>query len=462
MKCSPLTLCQRLASYARSHCPVCAMKHNFFFFTILFLGIFFNCSLLPAEETEDSFDFKLEEFEKKPLQWGGYIEGKLEHFSLNTESSLYLLTIPEKDRSSLDRATGTLQLKGNYSFAKNSLHWLLMGSANADQEEYDDWADIYETYLRLRPTETFTVEAGKQTYKWGTGYAWNPAAFLNRRKDPNDPGEDLEGFISLESTWVHSFGSTVDSMAASLSILPVWEGVNEDFGRRDNVNLAAKIYLLVKDIDVDLIYFTGNSRSTRYGLDFSSNLTTNFAIHGEFSHIPDSNRIVLTEDGSLSPETRSATSYLLGLRYLSEQNITSIIEYYHNGQGYSEEEMNRYYQLAYDTHGVTEPELAAELLAKAFTVSRSGYGAFQSGKNYGYARVTWKEPFDIVYFTPGITTIVNIDDKSWTITPEFLYTGFTNWELRLRASLLAGGRFSEYGEKSTESKIELRARYFFN
>ncbi len=101
------------------------------------------------------------------------------------------------------------------------------------------------------------------------------------------------------------------------------------------------------------------------------------------------------------------------------------------------------------------------LLEKALTVNRSGYGAAQTGEDYGYARITWKEPFDIVYFTPGITAIVNLDDLSWTLTPELLYTGFTNWELRLRCSLLSGDAFSEYGEKATESKFQLRIRYFF-
>jgi hypothetical protein len=123
--------------------------------------------------------------------------------------------------------------------------------------------------------------------------------------------------------------------------------------------------------------------------------------------------------------------------------------------------MSHYYLLADDARQADEPTAATQLLEKALTVTRSGYGAAQTGKNYGYAKITWKEPFDIVYFTPGITGIINLDDHSWTLTPEFLYTGFTNWELRLRYSLLNGDDFSEYGEKATEGKIELRIRYFF-
>ncbi|WP_457576434.1 hypothetical protein [Desulfomarina sp.] len=414
-----------------------------------------------AAEPDSSFGFDLESFAKKPLQWGGYLEGKFEHFSLNKGGSLYFLGDPDRDRSTLDRGTGTLQVDGSYSLNRNSFNWLIKASASQDQERYDDWADIYEAYLRLRPADMVTVEAGKQSYKWGTGYAWNPVGFLNRRKDPNDPGEDLEGFISLEGSWIRSFGSTVESMAATVSILPVWDGVNEEFGRRDHINLAARLYLLVKKTDIDLVCFAGDSRSSRYGVDFATNISTNFAIHGEFAWIPNANRVVLEQDDTLQLEEYSSTSYLLGMRYLSDRNVTTILEYYHNGNGYTQDEMSRFYRLAYAAREEQKPAAAARLLEKAMTVSRSGYGALQTGRNYGYARVTWKEPFDILYFTPGITGIFNIDDRSWMLTPELLYTGVTNWELRLRVSFLSGRYLAEYGEKATENKIELRARYFF-
>ncbi len=414
-----------------------------------------------AGSTQDDFEFNPDVYEKKRLQWGGYVEGKLEHFSYNENSALYFLKFPDGDRTTLDRITGTLQLDGSYSLERTSFNWLLKGAANQDQRRYDDRADIFGAYLRLRPTDTLTIEAGKQSYKWGTGYAWNPAGFLNRRKDPNDPNEDLEGYTTVETSYIRSFGAAIESMAVSVSVLPVWQGVNEDFGRMETINLAAKLYLLVKNTDIDFIYFTGKSRSSRYGLDFAANLATNFAIHGEFAYVPHADRMVLEKDGSLTLQPSSTTSYLLGLRYLSEQNITTILEYYHNDAGYTEEEMNRYYELIDDAREEKRQTTATLLLEKALHAGQSGYGSFQTGRDYGYARVTWKEPFDIVYFTPGVTGIINLDDKSWTLTPELLYTGLSNWQLRLRYSWLNGTHDSEYGEKANENKIELRIRYFF-
>ena len=61
-------------------------------------------------------------------------------------------------------------------------------------------------------------------------------------------------------------------------------------------------------------------------------------------------------------------------------------------------------------------------------------------KNYLYLRVSQKEPFDILYFTPAVTFIANVDDKSFSITPEVVYTGITNLELRLTTGFIAGTR----------------------
>jgi len=78
-----------------------------------------------------------------------------------------------------------------------------------------------------------------------------------------------------------------------------------------------------------------------------------------------------------------------------------------------------------------------------------------------YLRVTQKEPFDILYFTPAITTIMNLNDKSLSISPELLYAGVKNLELRLKGSVLLGQNGSEYGEKPNDYRIELRVRYHF-
>jgi hypothetical protein len=101
------------------------------------------------------------------------------------------------------------------------------------------------------------------------------------------------------------------------------------------------------------------------------------------------------------------------------------------------------------------------LLKKASNVTEGNYGRPNAMQDYLYLRVTQKEPFDILYLTPAITTIMNLNDKSLSLSPELLYTGITNWEFRLKGSALVGQRLAEYGEKQNDYRVEVRMRYYF-
>ena len=100
-------------------------------------------------------------------------------------------------------------------------------------------------------------------------------------------------------------------------------------------------------------------------------------------------------------------------------------------------------------------------MKKASSVTEGNYGRPNPMQDYLYLRVTQKEPFNILYFTPAITTIMNLDDRSLQISPELLYTGFTNWEFRLKGTALVGQKGTEFGEKQNDYRVELRVRYYF-
>ena len=101
------------------------------------------------------------------------------------------------------------------------------------------------------------------------------------------------------------------------------------------------------------------------------------------------------------------------------------------------------------------------LLNSMEKLARQGYAKRNPGKNYLYVRLSNKDPFDILYFVPSIAAIINLDDGSYSLAPELLYTGITNLELRARATILEGKRQSEFGEKINDSKLEFRLRYYF-
>ncbi|NOR26677.1 MAG: hypothetical protein GQ542_20265 [Desulforhopalus sp.] len=410
---------------------------------------------------EENYSFDLEEFEPKKFEWGGYAEIKWEHIDLNTDGAFYKLNYYEDPRSVLDRLTGALQLESRYKRGMGAFNLVLRAAAGRDDVGSSDTADVYDANLSLKPSPFVTVDLGKKVFKWGKGYAWNPVGFIDRPKDPNDPEEALEGYIGAGIDIIKSFSGSLQTVALTTVVLPVWEDVNEDFGEVNNLNLAAKLYMLYRDTDIDFAIFSGNSRSTRYGVDFSRNLSSNFEIHGEFAYLTDLEQNYLSETGTLTKRELSAERYLLGLRYLTESDLTTIIEFYHNGAGFSESERGRFYQLVADADTQLLNTGTDTLFQTAKNISNMGYGSPQVGRNYLYLKINQKDPFDILYFTPGLIAILNLDDHSYSISPELAYTGVTNWEFRLRFTVLNSGRFTEFGEKQNENRLELRVRYHF-
>ena len=69
--------------------------------------------------------------------------------------------------------------------------------------------------------------------------------------------------------------------------------------------------------------------------------------------------------------------------------------------------------------------------------------------------------YNILYFVPGLQILFNLQDHSYSLTPELIYTGLDDLELRLRATAPIGEELTEWGEKPNEYKLEFRLRYYF-
>lgn len=407
------------------------------------------CLLTSAVQAEE-FSFDAGEFEKKPFEFGGYLEFKAEHATLNRDSSTYQLN--GLGRDTLNRNTATAKLNAKWTQGIASLN--LRGSADAQRDELTRSHELRfdEAYVSFKPDPGFTLDAGKIAMKWGKGYAWNPVGFVERAKDPNDVDVAREGYTMLAADFIRNYEGDLKTVAFTPVLLPVSDRHNHDFGAVNHTNAAAKLYLLYKDTDIDFVWFNGGSRTSRFGIDFSKNLTTNFEIHGEWVRISDFEQRRIDAAGNVASTTRDVDSVLLGLRYLTENDTTWIAELYRNGTGYTKNQLE-------DFHGLVDSGNPA-LVRKAQQISPT-YLRPNAGRDYLYLKVSQKEPFDIVYFTPSLTWMTNLADRSWSLTPELFYTGITNLDLRLRATWLHGSELSEFGEKQNERKLELMARFYF-
>lgn len=409
----------------------------------------------------EDYSFDLSETEKKPYHLGGYAEIRPVLSGLDRDAALYKLRFYDRNEGrTVPEYSATLQLEG--SVEKGAARLFVRMSAG--YQDFDRGAALvataHEAFLSLRPAPSIVADAGKRTFKWGKGYAWNPVAFVDRPKNPDEPDLNLEGFVVAAADYIKSFGGPLKTLSVTPVLMPVFEHVNDDFGDADHLNVAGKVYLLLFDTDIDLLFLAGGSRTSRYGLDFSRNITTNLEVHGEYARLDDFKKNLLARDGGSRQTVADASNWLLGLRYLTAQDTTYILEYYQNGTGYTEQELAEYLAFVHDAHDSYLASGSAELLKRAAAAAES-YGRPNAGRSYAYLRVSQKEPFDFLYWTPAATAIVNTGDTSFSFSPEISYTGITNVELRLKGTILSGNRLSEFGEKQNDFRVELRARYAF-
>ncbi len=415
---------------------------------------------MPALAAEE-YRFDVGQFEKKAFELNGYAELRADRFRLGQDRALYRLNYFDREsRRYLDGTNGAVELTGLYRSGIATFQATAHGELSDDNLGYDRETTLYESYLTLEPATGTRLEAGKRALRWGKGYAWNPVGFVERTKDPNDPELSREGFVMVGGNFTRSFDGPLKTVSFAPLIVPTTGHINGGFGSGDHVNPAARLSFLYRDMDIDFLVLGEGARSARYGFDFSRNLGTNFEVHGEWAHINKSSKPVLNTSGTLTTQTEDATSYLLGMRYLTQCETTWIVEYYRNGTGYTEPEMRDYFTLVQNGYDDFLATGSTTKLDRA-RVQQSSYVRANPMRRYLYLRVSQKEPFDILYFTPSLTIIRNLDDHSYSAAPELAYTGITNLELRLRLFFLAGGRLTDFGEKQNDRRLELRARYYF-
>lgn len=427
-------------------------------FATAFASTFLVVASLSASAEELKFDAN--EFEKKTFEFSGYFEQKEDVFKLRGDSPAFKLAYPgEAERPSLSRNTSTLEVSGKLNLG------LIVGDVRGQSVYTGDSLGqsisantLMEGGLRWSANPGLTFDAGKRVQRWGKGYSWNPVGFVERPKDPADPQASRQGFVMASGEWTKSFSGPVSSISFTGLVVPTNDGINPDFGKKEDLNPAAKLYLLALDTDIDLMWLGKGARPQSFGFDFARNLSTALEVHGEWARTVDAPRFTITDSGATSNQSVNFSSYLLGLRYLTQGEVTWIGEYYRNGAGYGAEELSNYYQFLGDA--LTASATPA-LINKALTAAQSGYGKPNPGRDYLYLKASVNEPFDWVYGAASLTSIVNLNDHSFQITPEISYTGFSNLELRARLIVLGGQPHTEFGEKIASSRVEVYVRYFF-
>jgi len=429
--------------------------------TIFFLVVFGCCIgfCVPNESLSQEYSFDIEEFEKKPYEFSAAASFNPVVSFLNEESRLYRLKyLNAESEDFLDEYDLSLEAKGSYEFSDvkfvSSGKYALM--YNADDEWTDNFS-LFELYAQYSPNTNFTAWLGKKSVKWGKGYTWNPVSFVGKQKDVNDVDASLEGYSLFMGEFVKSFDSKFQTLSISPVIIPVTEDLNDDFSPANSVNLALHAYMLIADTDVGVYLFTDDRDHRKAGVDFAKNLLSNWEIHAEWAYENSYEKWYLDDDYALRQTSADIMNYLLGTRYLTTSNTTIIFEYLHNDAGYSEDEMQNFF----DAADSAMADNNNQLLSVVKTFQKNQLSRQFLMRDYFYLKATQPEPFDILYFTPSAYAVYNVNDNSARIGIEVKYNRFKNLELLIRQNYFPPRQNTEFGEKVTEYKTEFYVKKYF-
>ena len=357
----------------------------------------------------DEYDFDMGAIEQDPYEYSGYLRLEDKAQRLN----------PDEDLQNLLHLEGLLDFTYDYEMLKFKTS--LMGTYDYIESKLNNTkVSLNELSVEAKLNANNTILVGKESLKWGKGYYFNPVAFFDRPKDPNQPTLGREGFVVAKYNYNKSMEGALKNLSFDFVYLPTTDDVNSEYNQlatenKNSNNIAARLYMLLYDTDIDIIYNYSDTNSNKIGLDFSKNLQTNFEVHGEYAQVID-----------------GGYDYLLGIRYLTDFELTIISEYLYQSEGLGEQELQ---------------------------ISNSNLPFV--AKDYFITLVTQKEPFDILYSAIYYKNMTNMQDISMQNKVGIAYSFKNNIDTDLSYNINSGSKLSEFNKKLVKDFLWLRLTWSF-
>lgn len=381
-------------------------------------------------------------------------------------------------------------------------------------------AVVSELYGSYAFGEHANLVLGKKRLVWGAGFAQNPTDLLNPPKDPTDPTFQRAG------SWLAKLEFPFDRFTVSLvgaakvlrqygglpsTLLyypdyPTAEGAaNPALDDRDlqpHFAAAARLYALVADTDVNAFYFFSNlyndafDHKSRVGLSLSR-VFGGLEAHAEALAQQGSQRVYADEGcvddpaallGCLAsgrvPAARTrfaddavVLKALVGARYMFEDSGILSLEYFHNGEGYSQAEYQSFLRLL-----ATSRELAKTNAQAAALVARAaGQGAADPGspqkfsfdaQRVHYLFLSYQRPQIADDFTLNVVLLASLADLSGQLAPSVTWSAREWLNVSLAAFVPLPGfesrgvdvraqKYTEYGLLPSDWRVYGSVRAFY-
>lgn len=468
---------------------------------------------------------------KRPIaQVNGYIDNRFAYSYIDPN----VTPVPTQDTPSLQEILeGNVQLKvnlGSKAFVYTDISliyqngWLFYdkdGSGGRVQVPDHDVATLHpfvvpsELYVTYSPKPWLNFLVGRKRIVWGSGSAFNPTDLINPPKDPTDPNFQRAGqwLVRVELPFekftisalfapqvlyqasgipyaMLKYQSCPTLTATTTPGMPTCSAPpDDDF----HYLIAGRLYMLLFNSDVNLFYFFSNSyndafkNKSRLGASFSRYFFTDYELHAEMLFQMGSNKAVVSDAclnnaAACNPLTALTASklengqiyprILVGGRTMFKDESTLSIEYYYQGDGYSDQEFADFIRL------VSLPGVGS-LLTSGATGSTTGgsSGALPTRFIFDplrrhYLIASYTKPKIKDDFTVGATLIAGLNDLSAFFSPTFSWSAKEWLTLSLYGQIPIRGipvgqavindtHISEYSLFSAAFRVLFEVRLFY-
>jgi len=284
------------------------------------------------------------------------------------------------------------------------LHLKLRGDAS---EGGNQGVDVGEAFVQLNPRPWLDIALGRIIEKWGTGYAWNPTAFISPMKNPTDPSDRLSANRGLDMARTDLF----------------LRGTNVSLYALDHGAVAVRVYRLVGGTDVSLL-FRRDGTGTEQGISAARVFGDALELHGE-----------------------AARRHLLaGGQYTFKSDVNIVAELYHGGDGLDARVWSAFRVAADTAHDET-----------TIRAANAAYVPLRMARNYAFFRVDW--PYDKL--EAELIAITNLRDGSLLARVTLSCKVRPNVSVYVIDTEFAGARASELSFMQVRRVITTGARFYF-
>jgi len=304
--------------------------------------------------------------------------------------------------------TGSADAVAFFDATPDSRSWKLHLKLRGDAEEGGSQrADVGEAFVQLNPKPWLDITIGRVIEKWGTGYAWNPTAFVSPKKNPADPSDR------------RSANRGVDMIRTDLFV----RGTNVSLYALEDGAFAGRVYRLIAGTDISL-HFRRDAGGIQQGISAARVFGDALELHAEIAR-------------------RHA---LAGGQYTFKNNVNVVAELYHGGDGLDENAF-RIFRIAADT---AHDE-------RTFRAVNTAYAPLRMARNYAFVRLAF--PHDKL--DAEMIAITNLRDGSILARVTITRRLRANVSLYAIDTEFAGARGSEFSYMQLRRVTTAGARYYF-